>query len=130
MTQLNLFDQEPEENRSDDLPPHFKTIGGGNYSDFLQLHRTYENSYVCVSSSEVVNRKRVNKKLIPIYKITISRYKIDSFRSTDDIPTVKRLLYNFDSETKEWAHKNVSNFRVNSLLHNVYDSLNERMNHV
>jgi hypothetical protein len=130
MTQLNLFDQEPEENRSDDLPPHFKTIGDGNYSDFLQLHRTYENSYVCVSSSEVVNRKRVDKKLIPIYKITISRYKIDSFRSTDDIPTVKRLLYNFDSETKEWTHKNVSNFRVNSLLHNVYDSLNERMNHV
>jgi len=131
MTQLNLFDsEEPEEPNKDYLPPHFKTIGGGNYDEFLQLHRTPENTYISISSSEVVDSKFVNKKRIPIYRIYTSRFNLNSFNSIDDILTLKRILYNFDPDTKEWTHKNVTNFRINSMLHNIYDYLNERSNHV
>ena len=131
MTQLNLFDTgEPEEPNKDYLPPHFKTIGGGNYNDFLEVERNYDNTIVSLSSMDEVDKRLINGKRIPIFKLSISRYRISDLNSIDDLPLVKRLLYSFDSDTKEWIHKPVHNFKVNQMLHNIYDSLNERLNHV
>ena len=103
MTQLNLFhDEEPEKKPIIyTLPDHHKATGTGDFNSFLEIHRNNNNTFVISGS--------------PIYLYQI-----------DDIEMVKGMLFKFDKDVQEWVHKPVYNFRINQLLHYIYDYLNER----
>jgi len=129
MTQLELFEQEENKPNEIDLLPYFhRTTGGGNINDFLQTYRNYQNTIV--SKMEVIEcgKRKVGFKILPLCKIEITRYRLCDFNSTNDIPTVKSLLFTFNRETKEYEHKTIYNFRINQMLHNIYDFLSERSN--
>ncbi|MFA6072122.1 MAG: hypothetical protein WC810_26455 [Janthinobacterium sp.] len=106
MTQLNLFDNnEPDEAPNlFILPNHHKSDGCGNIDVFLQLGRTEFNQFIHTGD------------------------RINDLCYEDDIDTLKHILFKFDADMQEWVHKPILNFRINQLLHNQYDYLNEKYN--
>lgn len=131
MRQLDLFDnQQPKKNNDTYLHMHLKAIGGGNYDEFLQIDRDIDNTIVSLSNMYEVGKKLIKGKYKPVYRISITTYSLSDLNSIDDIPLVKRLLFTFDADEKEWIHKPVYNFKINSMLHDIYDDLNERSNNV
>jgi len=101
MTQLNLF--ENIEEKPEDY--RHKPTGIADFDTFLELNRTAYNTFINLGN--------------PIYLSEI-----------DDAEFAKKLLFKFDSDLQEWVHKPVYNFRINQLLHYIYDYLSERSNHV
>lgn len=127
MTQLDLF-QEPEPKPIIYITPdHHKANGIGNFDVFLEKFRNNENTYVASSTSIQCGTVYKNKKYIPKFRIIIDRFLLSEI---NDSKIAKRLLFAFNSETKEYDHKPVNNFRINQLLHWIYDSLSEGGNYV
>jgi len=104
--QLDLFseDEKPNPQRWV-LPPHHKSTGLGNFYDFLQYYRTENNTFISLNNRTY-------------------------FSQIEEVEIVKQLLFKFNKDTQELEHKPVYNFRINSMLHNIYDYLSERNNHV
>jgi len=129
--QLDLFceDEKPKP-QTWVLPPHHKATGSGNYTDFLQTWRNFDNTFCSISSSVRYSVIKIGKKHVPIYKIQITTYWLSELNFVEDLPAVKYLLYTINPDTKEPEHKIVYNFRINDLLHRIYDMLSERSNHV
>ena len=103
MTQLNLFDQ-PEEKPKIDIVYvlHHKSTGMADFDTFLELNRDFDNTFVNnIYLSEI-----------------------------DEVGIVKQMLFKFDKDLQDWVHKPVYNFRINHMLHFIYDYLSEKSNHV
>jgi len=106
MSQLTLFDEPEEEHKIDIVyVPHHRSTGLGNFYDFLQYYRNENNTFISLNNRTY-------------------------FSEIEEVEIVKQLLFKFNKDTQEWDHKPVYNFRINSMLHDIYDYLNERSNHV
>lgn len=101
MTQLQLFG-----NGDLDLPKDrvIKSFEEKCLNAFLELYRNEYNQ-----------------------KIHTGQY-IYELNSKYDIDTLKNILFKFDTDKQELVHKTITNFRINQLLHNKYDYLNETFN--
>jgi hypothetical protein len=128
MSQLSLFDEPEEEHKIDIVyVPHHKSTGLGNFYDFLQYYRNENNTFAAISVSIQDGYRFNGKKRIPIFRIVTSKYLISQVNELD---VAKRLLFKFNSDTKEWERKPINNFRINEMLYTIYEQLIERSNHV